>query len=400
MHETAPPDLREGIDFWISPIQTPRSPVAVTIAIPAYQAEATLGRAIESALGQTMSDIEVIVADDRSSDSSWAQITGWLARNPRIRALRNHRNCGKSAVMNCAARFARGRWLAVLDADDWYHPDRLSALVAAGEKSQADMVTDNQFHWDAAAKRMVGTAWPSGDADWELTLDGYLAGSDAYDSFNFGMLKPLVRTEFVRATGLSYDEKSRHGEDFLYLLEFFLKGGKAVVCDAPLYFYTQPFGAVSRRWADPARRRYDFQRVYEASRACLRDNAEFLTPRQLRRLKTRTRRLKYLENYFRAKEAWQSGGPDALLGRLLCHPFLLDYGLRQAFRRYVARSVPSNVQRVAQQCRSHSKRVPFPQQGTAAQAVVDLPSERKGDIGRLAQLDRERPRQGKRSGAR
>jgi succinoglycan biosynthesis protein ExoO len=366
MHETVPPELREGIDFWISPTQTPRSPVAVTIVIPAYQAEATLGRAIESALGQTMPDIEVIVADDGSSDSSWAQIAGWLVRNPRMRALRNERNRGKSAVMNCAARFARGRWLAVLDADDWYHPDRLSALVAAGEKSQADMVADNQFHWDAAAERMIGAAWPSGDADWELTLDGYLAGSDVYDSFNFGMLKPLVRTEFVHATGLSYDEKSRHGEDFLYLLEFFLKGGKAVVCDTPRYFYTQPFGAISRRWADPARRRYDFQRVYEASRDCLRDNATLLTPQQLRCLKIRTRRLKCLENYFRAKEAWQSGGRDALLGRLVCHPFLLDYGLRQAFRRYVTQSATSNVQRVAQQCRSHSKRVPFPQQGMAA----------------------------------
>ena len=351
MHETTSPRLQEGSDFWISTTQSPPRRVDVTIVIPTYQAEVTLGRAIESALDQTTRDIEVIVCDDASSDSSWSQIAGWLTRDPRLRALRNRRNHGKSAIMNCAARLACGRWLAVLDADDWYDLGRLSALLATGEKWQADMVADNQFHWDAVAERPVGTAWPSGDAEWELTLDGYLAGSDAYDSFNFGMLKPLVRTEFIRATGLSYDEKSRHGEDFLYLLQFFLKGGKAVVSDKPVYFYTQPFGALSHQWADPGRRRYDFQSVYERSRACLRENAELLTLQQLSLLKTRTERLKCLEDYFRARESWRLGGAKALLSRLVHHPFLLDYGIRHAFRRYVAPK-NTNLQRVAQRCRS------------------------------------------------
>jgi succinoglycan biosynthesis protein ExoO len=356
MHETFPPELREGTDSWISPIQDPSLPVVVTVVIPTFQAEATLCRAIQSALDQTMCDIEVIVCDDGSTDSSWSQIAGWLARDPRIRALRNERNRGKSAVMNCATRFARGRWLAVLDADDWYHRNRLSALVAIGEKSQAEMVADNQFLWDAAAERVVGTAWPSEDADWELTLDDYLAGSDAYEAFNLGMLKPLARTEFIRATGLSYDEESRQGEDFLYLLQLFLRGGRAVVSEAALYFYTQPFGTISRRWSHPARRPYDFQKVYEISRACLRENAEFLTPQQLKDLKTRTWRLKCLENYFRAKESWRPGNRSASLGRLIRHPFLLDYAFRRTFGRYFTPSATSNVERATQRCRSRSTR--------------------------------------------
>jgi hypothetical protein len=99
------------------------------------------------------------------------------------------------------------------------------------------MVADNQFLWDAVAERVVGTTWPTEGANWELTLDDYLAGSDAYEAFNWGMLKPLVRTEFVRATGLSYDEKSRQGGDFLYLLQLLLRGGKAVVSDTALYLH-------------------------------------------------------------------------------------------------------------------------------------------------------------------
>jgi succinoglycan biosynthesis protein ExoO len=355
MRDTFAPALQEGADFWISPIQDPSLPVVVTVVIPTFQAEATLCRAIQSALDQTMCDIEVIVCDDGSTDSSWSLIADWLARDPRIRAQHNQRNHGKSAVMNCATHLARGRWLAVLDADDWYHRDRLSILVSTGDKSQADMVADNQFLWDAVAERVVGTTWPTEGAEWELTLDDYLAGSDAYEAFNWGMLKPLVRTAFVRATGLSYDEKSRQGEDFLYLLQLFLRGGKAVVSDTALYFYTQPFGTVSRRWSHLARRRYDFQGVYEISRACLRENAEVLTPQQLKDLKTRTWRLKCLENYFRAKESWRPGHRSTFLGCLICHPFLLDYAIRRTFRRYVAPAATSNLERVAQRCRSRLK---------------------------------------------
>src|ERR1700730_17043224 len=101
---------QEGIDFSITPARSSGKAVVVTIIIPAYQAEATLSRALQSALGQTMREVEVIVADDGSTDSSWRLIADRLPGEPRLGALRNKRNRGKSAVMNCAASFARGRW--------------------------------------------------------------------------------------------------------------------------------------------------------------------------------------------------------------------------------------------------------------------------------------------------
>src|SRR6185312_3324065 len=59
--------------------------------------------------------------------------------------------------------------------------------------------------------------------------------------------KPVLRTDFMRRTGLGYEEKARHGQDFFHLLDFFLRGGKAAVADRAYYYYTQPFGAVSRQ---------------------------------------------------------------------------------------------------------------------------------------------------------
>jgi glycosyltransferase involved in cell wall biosynthesis len=168
MRDASPPEVQEGADFWISPDRQGRAPVDVTIIIPTYQAEATLSRAVRSVIEQSLRNIEIIVADDGSTDSSWRQIADWLPGEPRLRALRNHRNRGKSTAMNCATRFARGRWLAVLDADDWYHPNRLAALVAIGETAQADMVADNQLFYDAAAETIIGPAWPIIGPAWPI----------------------------------------------------------------------------------------------------------------------------------------------------------------------------------------------------------------------------------------
>jgi succinoglycan biosynthesis protein ExoO len=329
--------------LWHGPAPASDESVRATIIIPTYQSAATLARAIQSAANQTMRDIEIIVADDGSTDSTWPMIEDWLDREPRLRALRNERNCGKSAMMNCATSFARGRWIAVLDADDWYHPERLAALVAIGERRNVAMVADNQLLYDAAADTVVGAAWPSSDADWKLSFDDYLVGANAYDSFNFGMLKPIVRTEFVRASRLAYDERARFSEDYLYLLELFARGGDAAVSDTPYYFYTQPFGAVSQRWSSGTRRRYDFRAARDLVRSHLYKIAGRLSPRQTRFVARTCWRLASLENYFSAKESLKRKGWRAFVTRLVTHPSSFDYALHRLFDR---RSV-SAAERVA-----------------------------------------------------
>jgi succinoglycan biosynthesis protein ExoO len=332
MHVERAADFIEG-SAWQGPAPEPGESVQATIVIPAYQAEATLARAIRSALDQTMRDIEIIVADDGSTDGTRQMIGEWLAKETRLRAFRNEHNCGKSATMNRAASVARGRWLAVLDADDWYHPERLAALAGIGERRNVAMVADNQFLYDAAADTVVGHGWPESGADWRMSFDDYLIGSEVFDAFNLGMLKPVVRTEFVRQTRLSYDERARFGEDFLYLLEFFIAGGSAAVTDAPYYFYTQPFGTVSHRWSHRGRRRYDFQAACDLIRSHLRAAERHLSPYQTRALNMRCRRLDALENYFRAREALARRSWRGVVACLTRHPATLDYALYRFFGR-------------------------------------------------------------------
>ena len=346
--------MRDRNDYWVSMAQ-PAPPMRCTVVIPNYDAGQTLLRAAKSALDQTLRDIELIIVDDASTDGSWDLICGLMQRDGRVRAVRNKTNRGKSVSMNRAVSLARGRWLAVLDADDWYHPDRLEVLIAEGERRQVEMIADNQILYDARAGRPVGTAWPEGQASWTLTFDDFLLGSNAYDNFNLGMLKPVLRTDFMRDVGLGYETTARQGEDFFHLLQFYLSGGEAAVCDAAYYYYTQPFGSISREWSHEERTRYDFRNACEINRRYLREARNVLTARQRRRLLARNRGLQVLESYFTAKDAAAEKRWLSVPLALARHPGSLLHLARRIRSRLLSDPGPSVIHRIAARARRRER---------------------------------------------
>ena len=353
MNEVATIELREAEDFWVSPCRDPEMDVGVTIVIPNYDSRATLERSLQSALSQTMREIEVVVVDDASTDTSWPYIAQFVAQDPRVRGIRNKRNLGKPAIMNRALDIARGRWLAVLDADDWYAPDRLAALIALAENRSADLVADNQYLFDSAAAEIVGPAWPVAESSWAMTIDDFLSASDAYESFNLGMLKPVIRTDFARTKSLAYKEEARQGEDFFYLLQFYLSGGRAVVADKPYYYYTQPFGTLSRRWANVGRQRYDYRTAYDINRRCVEAWSSAVTPAQAAQLRRRGSRLKSLEQYHQVKECLAHRNLIGAVGRVARMPRTLECAWWRFCKRLSGSSPSTAIERVA--CRARRR---------------------------------------------
>jgi len=343
--------MHEEADFWLLPPPA-ATHAQVTVVIPCFCAADTLLRAARSALDQSLADVELLIVDDASNDGSWQVVTQLAEEDSRVSAILHKRNCGKAIAMNRAIAHAHGRWVAVLDADDWYHYDRLAELVALGERCQADLVADNQFLYDAPAASVVGTAWSQGETAWELDFDGFLSGSNAYETFNFGMLKPVLRLDFLRRTGLGYEPAARHGQDFFHLLEFYLLGGKAVVSDRAYYYYTQPYGDISRRWSRAGRKRYDFQNAYEINQRYQQSAEAVLSLPQLRHLRARTERLKLLESYYRSKEAALHGDFATAIGLLARNPKIFGYLCRRIYARLVKRpAFITTLDRIAEQSR-------------------------------------------------
>ncbi|HEY1931241.1 MAG TPA: glycosyltransferase family 2 protein [Acetobacteraceae bacterium] len=249
----------------------PGGPCPVSVVIPVFNSAGTLRRAVVSVLGQTLRDLELLIVDDGSRDASLSLARRFADADDRIRVIALPHNRGKPHAMNVAIAEARGAWIAVLDADDWYAPDRLATMAAAGESHGVPLVADNQRFYDAAADSFVRTAFPPRTGDRELSRASFIAGSNPYEDFNFGMLKPIVHADFIRRTGLRYRESATLAEDFLYLVELFAAGGSGFLVAEPLYNWTQPFGSRSRQWTTTGQGswRYDF-------RAALGANAEVL----------------------------------------------------------------------------------------------------------------------------
>jgi glycosyltransferase involved in cell wall biosynthesis len=102
----------------------------VSIVMPAYNAEPFLSEAIDSLLGQTFSDFELIIVDDASTDGTAQMLAGYAMRDQRIVPWRNDVNLGQARTMNRALDAARGEYIARLDHDDVALPRRLELQVA------------------------------------------------------------------------------------------------------------------------------------------------------------------------------------------------------------------------------------------------------------------------------
>ena len=105
----------------------------VSVIIPAFNAAANIRQTLNSVLAQTYQEIEVIVVDDGSSDATSAIVEEFVARDPRFQLVRQS-NAGVGAARNTAIRKARGKYIAPLDADDFWFPEKLEKQVACIEQ--------------------------------------------------------------------------------------------------------------------------------------------------------------------------------------------------------------------------------------------------------------------------
>jgi len=100
----------------------------VSVLIPSYNHVAYVRAAVESVLGQTCSELELIVIDDASEDGSWGVLQSFT--DNRIRLERHEVNLGAHATLNEAMGMAKGDYIAILNSDDVYHPERLEVMVS------------------------------------------------------------------------------------------------------------------------------------------------------------------------------------------------------------------------------------------------------------------------------
>ncbi|MGF1524073.1 MAG: glycosyltransferase family 2 protein [Leptolyngbyaceae cyanobacterium] len=174
----------------------------ISVIIPAYNAERTLGEAIASVMQQTHPNWELIVVDDGSTDNSRQVVHGF--QDDRIRLLTGA-NRGVAIARNRGIEQAQGDYLAFLDADDIWMPDKLAAQLAALQTqpeaalaySWCDYI-DNAGRWLCPGKRSI----VQDDAYEQLLIANFLENAST----------PLIRRSALAAVG-GFDPTLRCSQD-------------------------------------------------------------------------------------------------------------------------------------------------------------------------------------------
>jgi len=217
---------------------------ATSVLIAAYNAEATLDRAVASALAQPET-AEVCVVDDASQDATAALAQRWAAQDGRVRAIACPSNQGPAAARNLAIDATQAPWITILDADDFMLPARLSELHRhAGE---ADIVADALIRVVNAEAPIKPHDAPFAPAP--LNFEDFVLGNlgQVRGPLDLGFLKPVLRRAFIDRHDLRYRTDMRLGEDYEMYARALLVGARFLLGGATGYISVEREGSLSKR---------------------------------------------------------------------------------------------------------------------------------------------------------
>lgn len=211
----------------------------VSMIVPAYNAQSTLRRCIDSICSQSCPGLEIILLNDGSRDGTLALCRELAAADPRIRVV-DKPNSGVSDTRNQGLALARGTYVQFADSDDWLLPGFTAHLVEAAEQSGADLV--------AAPFRMVVPRKDGGldTREYSLLPAGVYSKTDWLRqtvrrpaSFYFGVLwNKLYRREILERYSIRFPQ-AFFAEDQQFNLLFLQKAEHFAAIDEAGYCYLQ-----------------------------------------------------------------------------------------------------------------------------------------------------------------
>ena len=213
----------------------------VSIIVPVYNVEKFLPRCIESVQRQTMQDLEIILVDDGSTDSSGIICDRYALKDNRINVI-HQKNGGQVSARNSGIAIAQGEYIGFVDSDDWIEEDMISILYESAIMNKADVVAEGMVE-DAFGKiSYCKNALENGVYSTEPELNylhSNMISCDEY--FKFGILpylwNKLFRRELVVKHMPFVDKDIRIGEDAAAVYVMLRAASSVVVLDFCHYHY-------------------------------------------------------------------------------------------------------------------------------------------------------------------
>lgn len=221
----------------------------ISIILPVYNAELYVKSAVESLQNQTYSNIEIIIIDDGSTDSSY-DICKTYESDSRIR-LFHKKNEGLSATRQFGIDKVNGKYFTTIDADDYVAPKYIEAMYAMVSKTGADICVSSKYYdvYETGKTVLVGiTAEKEIIAIDKNKLKNHLTDLSNQLQLSDSWSK-LYSSDFVKKSGVRFDlSKGYRGNDLAFNYKLVLHSPKYCIIDTPLLYHRILKGSIVHRY--------------------------------------------------------------------------------------------------------------------------------------------------------
>ncbi len=220
----------------------------ISIVIPIYNSENQLEQCIDSLLNQAYQNLEIILVDDGSKDSSWDKCERYAQKDSRIKAVHKE-NGGVSSARNLGIQYATGEYLGFLDSDDYVSPDLYADLVDIlnsnpgldGIRYQFRNVYGSELRESSSSKNLGA-----------ITLDSKLKAMQLIlvDKEFPSVAIFLFKRQKIRHT---FNEDVKTAEDYLFMMHYIMHAEKVFITNKVYYYYVYNQNSITRASITPER---------------------------------------------------------------------------------------------------------------------------------------------------
>ena len=224
----------------------------ISVVVPVYNTENYLVRCIESVLNQTYKDIEILLIDDGSTDSSSKICDAYERRDSRV-IVTHMLNKGLSGARNAGLEKAAGDLIAFVDSDDYVDEKMLEDMYDAFSRYKPDVVCCDSYYINTASSERVNSssynALYSGASIVQM-IENMLNNGSRKDHFSTFCCTKLFVVETIRKYNIRFVESIKTAHETPFTLSYFTHIDKVYCTNKPYYHYFQHQSAATKKTKD------------------------------------------------------------------------------------------------------------------------------------------------------
>lgn len=218
----------------------------ISIIVPVYNPGRYLTKCVDSIIGQTYTNLEIILVNDGSTDGSKEKCQAYVLKDRRVKLI-NQPNQGVVVAKKNGVKSAAGDWIAFVDSDDYIEEDYIECLVRLQEESKADIVAVGHYHDIGGHSTLVKNGLKNGVYAVSEIMDKVLCTGEF---FVYGitpqLYTKLFRAEILREAQMKVPDCIVAGDDAAVLYPCFVLADRLCVSDRAGYHYLQHPASITK----------------------------------------------------------------------------------------------------------------------------------------------------------